>query len=176
MGVYLRAHGLIGLTFTLTTIFASWYTASKTFEVEKHDTSLEFKKYYHETVRDCHPGPISYAGLPDEDRVERIFREAIAPLTKKLTDRLGHAPDYRTLFLPSVFGKRVGLVSRNALLPDHAIIDGSHNKAMCSAWRFYQGENLGREPHECNDSGPRNVILVLEYNYDYLFACTNQLD
>jgi hypothetical protein len=147
-------------------------------KTEEHPTSTDFNEYYHKTVRNYHAGPASFAALPDEDTVLDMFAEAIAPLTKKLTQRLGHAPTYKTLWLPSVFGKRANLVSVKALRNEAGRVtvrDGAYDQVMCSAWRFYEGENIGREPYECNESGPRNVVLVLEYMKDYLLVRVNEL-
>jgi hypothetical protein len=50
--VYPNLKDPIGLTFTPTTIIASWFTASVSLEFERHPTIFKFSNCYHKTARD----------------------------------------------------------------------------------------------------------------------------
>ena len=144
-------------------------------EFERHPTTPAFTAWYFEIVRDYQVLPDGvYGAEPDQDRMNSICQEAIAPLTEKLVQRLGHDPVYRTMSIPSVCSGMARWAIRKALEPQY-VIGAAHDTHMCSAWSFYAGENLGRQPDECNEFGPRNVVLVLEYAKEYLRICVNEL-
>jgi hypothetical protein len=66
-----------------------------------------FKTHYEKTLHDYDATTEEnrYEPIPEQDLddLTAVFKEAIAPLTTRLTERLGHTPIYTSVFLPSVF-------------------------------------------------------------------------
>ncbi|KAH7388822.1 hypothetical protein BKA66DRAFT_558755 [Pyrenochaeta sp. MPI-SDFR-AT-0127] len=102
-----------------------------------------------------------------------MFQKAVAPITERLSKQLGHMPEYTTLFIPSIFDYNVRDAAASAVFGDYfdrAVRPGWTREATCPGFGFLEGKNLGRKPEECVDGGPVNVILVFEYENDYLYA------
>lgn len=97
-------------------------------------------------------------------------------MTNSLAKQLGYMPDYAAVFLPPVFDSWIQVAAQEAVFPngsdDAGIINyGSSLNVACEGFDFLEGEHIGRTPEECNDEdGPETMILVLEYEKDYLHA------
>jgi hypothetical protein len=165
-----------GLTLTSDSILASRYNASGSVEVVRYPTSPEYRAYYTNAVDNYDKSTIqrSDAELPAHVDARTMFRQIITPITTSLTKREGHKPIYASLFLPSIFdhdirGVATDVVFEGAYLQRAAFV-GSSQIAACNAYPFLKGKRIGRAPDECNDHGPENLILLLEYEKDYLYA------
>ncbi|KAF1848103.1 uncharacterized protein K460DRAFT_308018 [Cucurbitaria berberidis CBS 394.84] len=111
-----------------------------------------------------------------------MFKHAIAPLTATLSQQLGHKPEYAALFLPSVLDDEIRRAGIDAIKEDLPNLDqrpikwGPSHMAMCQGWEFLEGKYLSRPLDQCNDDGPINLILVLEYEESYLWAYLKEVD
>jgi hypothetical protein len=164
----------VGLAFTPSSILASWCTPLGSIEVINGPATLAFRKHYEDTVRDY----ATTAGVPgpkpvideDLDDITAMLKEAIAPLTVTLTERLSHTPIYTSPLLPSTC-EHLGYRSSLQKIPEiHGLyFIGRASTALCSCWDFFNGANI----HHHGDSmppnpGPVNMVLVLEYEQDYV--------
>jgi hypothetical protein len=165
-----------GLTFTCDSVLASKYNASGSVEVVRYPTSPEYVAYYTNAVDnyDKSKDQRSDAGLPAHMDASSMFGQIITPITTSLTKREGHKPIYATLFLPSIFDHDIRDVAKDVVFEgaylQRAAFVGSSQIAACNAYPFLEGKHIGRAPEECNDHGPENLILLLEYGKDYLYA------
>ncbi|KAF1839802.1 hypothetical protein BDW02DRAFT_10970 [Decorospora gaudefroyi] len=160
-------------------IIASRYTASGSLEVVKQPTTPEFKQYYDDIVRDYEtPTEEDNPGDKKED-IMATLKNALAPLTATLTEKLGHTPIYVSLFLPSVFKSQKHYAHVRALYDNetmhlnHMTRHQAASVAMCSCWGFANGKDIGGGWW---DPGTQDQILVLEYEQDYLLASLHDLE
>jgi hypothetical protein len=52
---------------------------------------------------------------------------------------------------------------------DRPIVDRSGAGAACEAYDlFHRPDLIGRAPEDCNDDGPLNIIVGIEYEQDYM--------
>jgi hypothetical protein len=165
-----------GLTFTSDSVLASKYNASGSVEVVRYPTSPEYVAYYTNAVEDYDKSKNQRGdtGLPAHMDARTMFRQIITPITTSLTKRESHKPIFATLFLPSIFDHDIrdvatDVVFEGAYLQQAAFV-GSTQIAACNAYPFLKGKHIGRAPEECNDHGPETLILLLEYEKDYLYA------
>ncbi|KAF1842212.1 uncharacterized protein K460DRAFT_435543 [Cucurbitaria berberidis CBS 394.84] len=170
-GVQKNLESPFGLTFSPTAIIASRFNASGAVEVTRHPVSPEYQAYYDNAVH----GDGSPIGTRYMNNATAMLYHAVVPVSESLRKQLGHSPEYRALFLPSVFDYNMWNAAIEAVAPnnplDRFIKFGSFQQAACHGYGFLQGEHLGRAPEEHNnDDGPPNLILFLEYEKDYLFA------
>lgn len=63
--------------------------------------SAAYREYYHEVVGKDH----AFSDDFDEARVKIMFENDVLPINDSLTKQLGHAPEFATLLLPSVFDR-----------------------------------------------------------------------
>lgn len=159
-----------GLAFSPSTVIASRFNSSGNIELMKYSLGDEYQTYFQHAVQ-------QYGSPMDRNRdmssAVSIFQKAIGPVTKSLSEQLGQMPEYAALFIPSIFDWKVRNAAVSAVFGDHldrAIRPGWAREATCPGYRFLEGENLGRRLEECVDEGPENMILVLEYENDYLYA------
>jgi hypothetical protein len=159
-----------GLSFGPTTIIASRINSSNTIELTKFAASSEYCAFYGEAVRRFN---VSKTDV-DDASARSIFEESIKPITEALTKRLGEAPEYSALYAPSVFDYTTRLAASEVVFQDAEYINThtrtSPARAACWPYHFLDGKNLGRGPHECNDDGPENFIIFLEYEEEYMYA------
>jgi hypothetical protein len=159
-----------GLSFGPITIIASRFNSSNTIELTKFAASSEYRAFYGEAVRRFN---VSKTDV-DDTSARSIFEESIKPITEALTKRLGEAPEYSALYAPSVFDYTTRLAASEVVFQDVEYINTytrtSPVRAACWPYHFLDGKNLGREPHECNDDGPENFIIFLEYEEEYMYA------
>jgi hypothetical protein len=156
-----------GLSFTPSTIIASRFNSSGSVELSVFPTSPEYQSYYLDAVDKFPP---SRQAITKHDAVS-IFHNSIAPVTEALRKQIGHAPAYAVIFLPSIFDYRALIAADDAILPNpqYATRVGLFREAAPWWYGFLDGKNLGRAPHECNDDGPYNTVLLFEYEQDYLY-------
>jgi hypothetical protein len=103
------------------------------------------------------------------------FTDAIASLTATLTEKLGHAPNYRAVFLPSVFqpyGYREIFQNIPGFTRRMPFVRRA-DTALCSCWGFFDGTSI---PLHVGSEGPGevNMVYVLEYEQGYLFAALDE--
>jgi hypothetical protein len=164
-------------------VIASWFNDPNDFEYLTRPASPEFKDYYNITVTTYKDGAFQddrcHNAFEDggSDDLKAMFALDFVPLTADLTERLGLEPRYLSLFLPSVFERVVVYVGRQALMDvsDSHPMTGLANQAMGLPWGFFERSKLGREPPRWSYSEPEleyrpNLVLILEYEPDYLFA------
>jgi hypothetical protein len=176
----------VAITFTPTTVIASWFNESNEFEYLTQPASPEFQSHYKITVDNYKTDMFQDDGPPEDgstDDLKAMFAQDFVPLTARLTERLGHEPRYLSLVLPSVCKHAIGNAGRQALDD----INGSFpqiwsaSSAMAFPWGFFEGSKLGREFISGSYSEPGkeyrpNMVLVLEYEQDYLFALVHEID
>jgi hypothetical protein len=188
--VHPKVQDPIGVTFTPTTVITSWFDDSNKFEYLTRPASPEFKRYYDTTVtnykgRTFQDDRPHWNALSDgsKDDLKAMFALDFVPLTADLTERLGHEPTYLSLFLPSAFDRTIVDVGRQALKD----INGSHpvtglaNQVMGLPWGVFEGSKLEREPPRWSYSEPEleyrpNLVLILEYETDYLYAFLHEVE
>jgi hypothetical protein len=156
-----------GVLFSPSTIIASRFNASGSIELTKFPASSAYQQYYREAVQNS-----DLDHDIDEINAKSIFRNSIQPITETLSKQLGHAPEYASLFVPSIFDYRTRLAAREVIFqkPQYATRAAPSQIAACWPYSFLQGKNLGRPAHECNDDGPDNIIFLLEYEEEYIYA------
>jgi hypothetical protein len=163
-----------GLTFSPSTITASRFNSSGSVELTKFPTSPEYQSYYRDAVQQYQ---MSHNAITKFDPIS-IFHDSIKPVNKALRKQLGRAPDYAVIFLPSIFDYKAIIAADEAILqtPTYATKVGLFREAALWWYGFLDCKNLGRAPHECNDDGPRNSILLFEYEEDYLYIWVLAVD
>ena len=156
------------LTFGPSSISSSRYNASGSIEIIRHPVTEEYNEYYKSAIDNFG------AKNEDESSATAMFSRAIAPVTEYLTKHTGHKPDYTTLFVPSTFHYITRYAASLALFSEYPddwpTKMGPSHQAACQGYGFLEGRNLGRPLEDCVDEGPLNLILVLEYEADYLYA------
>lgn len=161
-----------GLTFTPTTVVASRFNASGSIELTKYPLGPEYLESYRIAVQEF-DNPTKDYQISDRAAAETLFRSAITPLTEVLSRQLGYAPEYAALFFPSVFSFAARSAAVTGVLGDHGnrpMKDGIAAQATCQAYGFLEGKNLGRLPELCVEEGPVNLVIVLEYEEDFLYV------
>lgn len=171
-----------GLAFSTTTIYASRFNASGSIEVTRLLAGREYLQYYSNVLGNLKmsisdsTGSKAYYKLSAQKNVVAMLRKEVATMTNSLAKQLGYMPDYAAVFLPPVFDSWIQVAAQEAVFPngsdDAGIINyGSSLNVACEGFDFLEGEHIGRTPEECNDEdGPETMILVLEYEKDYLHA------
>lgn len=160
------------LTFTPITLVASRFNASGSIELAKTSLGPEYHEFYQNAVQHFDQ-PTNDQQISDRSKAELMFRTAVEPLTEQLSKRLGHAPEYAALFFPSVFSFATRQAAVAGVLGDHRdrpMKDGRTSQATCQGYGLLQGKNLGRDPGQFNDEGALNLVIVLEYEKDFLYA------
>lgn len=161
-----------GLTFTPSTLVASRFNASGSIELAVSPLGSDYHTFYQNAVQRFDQ-PSHDEQFGDRNQTESIFQNAIKPLTEQLREQLGYTPEYTAFFFPSVFRPAIRHTAIAGLLgglPNRPVKDGRASQAVGLAYGFLEGRNLGRDLEQCNDEGPLNLILVLEYERNYLYA------
>jgi hypothetical protein len=157
-----------GITFSPTTITTSRLDASGSLELNKFPVSSSYQAYYREAVHNFNVSNYAF----DEANVKSIFHDAMNTVTEKLSEQVGHAPEYAALFLPSIFDSNTQNVASDAILgiPEYATKTAPSRQAACYGYGFLEGRNLGRPQDECTGYGPESLVLLLEYEQEYIYA------
>tara|TARA_R110002003_G_scaffold124_3_gene11221 strand:- start:59924 stop:60631 length:708 start_codon:yes stop_codon:yes gene_type:complete len=159
-----------GITFSPTTITTSRLDASGSLELNKFPVSSSYQAHYHEAV---HKFNVSNHGRAfDEANVKSIFHDVMNTVTEKLSEQVGHAPEYAALFLPSIFDSNTQNAASDAIhgIPEYATKTAPSRQAACYGYGFLEGRNLGRPQDECTGYGPESLVLLLEYEQEYIYA------
>jgi hypothetical protein len=170
-----------GLTFSPSAVFASRFNSSGSIEITKFPLSSdsEYHTYYSNAIRvigkksDSMVDAITYYKSTTHLDATSMFKSIIGPVTDTLKQTLGHVPKYSTFFLPSVFEDRLRNAAADAFSLDASrqpAMHGQSQLAACHAFDFLGGRYLGRASTELNDEGPENLLLLLEYEKDYLYV------
>jgi len=156
-----------GLTFTPTTIIASRFVSANIVNLTKFPTTAAYRDFY---LHEVYATGASLRDTNDAD-FRSIANEAIRPLVDSLTEQLGYAAEFTALSLQSVVRRYFwsGVVAA-VFGPDYITKLRATQSAACHAYGFLEGRILGRTPEECNEEGPENYVLVLEFEADYMYA------
>lgn len=99
-----------------------------------------------------------------------VFRAAVRPLAETLTQQLGHAPEYVALFMPAVFTPEDREAARQAVgMTWEDVHIGAARHAVGYAYGFHEGRNLGRTEEEWVRGEVEDLVLVLEYEREYVY-------
>lgn len=168
-----------GITFTPTNIIASRLGIDGSVELIKHPASHEDRSFFQDTIRniDRSRDRDDYTAVNEPIETNAtidMFRNAIAPVNNRLQSQLGLKPTYASLFLPSIFHNSVISAAATAILPAYEeninTRHGPHRLAALYGFHFLEGKNIGRAPDECDDYCPEIIVLLLEYERDYVYA------
>lgn len=157
-----------GLSFGATNVVASRFNSTGMVELTLFPASSEYRNLYTQAVH--------YFQVSDDEINEANMKSAmevsVESIIEGLTSQIGQEPEIATLFLPSVFDWKMRSAATDAIFSEaqHATVVGSTRRAACYGFDFLQGKNLGRPISECNDSGPKSLVLLLEYEKEYLYA------
>jgi hypothetical protein len=97
-------------------------------------------------------------------------------MTAMLTRGSAATAEYGAAFVPSIFDRHIQDAAHQAVFPDGSDVYGFINqrpnlKVACEGFDFLECKQIGRRPEECNnDDGLETLILVWEYEEDYLHA------
>jgi hypothetical protein len=175
-------HSPFGVTFSPSAIFTSRYNASGFVHTTKHPTSPEYITYFNDALEMYSQGdkrdPLTYYHSRAYNTTWSVFEASIDPVTATLTKELGREPEYAALFIPSIFHRGViGAAGEAVFRVDNQPNMIGHNPlAATAAYKFLDCAYLDRAPEECNDEGPVNYVLVLEYEKEYLGATLKEVE
>jgi hypothetical protein len=157
-----------GLSFGARTIMASRFNSTGIVELTAFPASLGYRDLYAQAVQ----GFQNSDDVLNEKSVKAIFEESVSQIVKGLTRQVGQAPEIATLFLPSTFDWKTQSVAADAIFSNakYATRAAPARTAACYGYGFLQGRNLGRPITQCNDDGPTSLVLLLEYEKEYLYA------
>jgi hypothetical protein len=162
------------LSFGPATLTASRFNASGSIETTKLETGPEYQQYYHESLDKLTPGTVH--GSSVHDNVVATLRGEVGAMTAMLTRGSAATAEYAAVFVPSIFDGHVQDAAHEAVFPDGSDVYGFINqgpnlKVACEGFGFLECKQIRRRPEECNnDDGLETLILVLEYEEDYLRA------
>jgi len=156
-----------GLSFSPTAIVASRFNAAGSIELHSFPASAAYREYYHEVAG---KDQASSDDL-DEARVKTIFENDVVPINDSLYNQLGHAPEFATLFLPSVFDRSTTAAAGEAVFRDskYATRAAPSRRAACYGFDFLRCKNLGRSLSDCDDDELESLVLLFEYEKEYLY-------
>lgn len=175
--------GPYGLLFSPSSISASRINSSGFLEITKHPAGREYLDYYNDFVHNIklsNSDPRGLQQLLDPEQAAEIFRKDIKKVTNTLLSSSGHAPEYATVFIPSIFNSDVHQAALQALVADGENANdlfnfGPFHKACSHAFDFLDGKQIGRTVEERNDDSILTIILVLEYEKEYLHIGTTEI-
>jgi hypothetical protein len=102
-----------------------------------------------------------------------LFSNAIAPVTQRLQKQVGRKPTCASLFLPSIFHDEIISAAASAILPtyedDINKMHGPHSRAALYGFHFLEGDYIGRTSEEREDHYAESLVLLLEYEKDYMY-------
>jgi hypothetical protein len=162
-----------------TTIYASRYNASDAIEILKYPTTKAFQEYYKSLVLNF--------GAPVDDqhnmhREEVIINNTLKPAIKAWENQLEveQFPAVHAFFISSVFDWTFRGPAAKVVFPpytpERASKEGPAQQAAYAAYGFLECRKLGRRIEECNEDGPANLILTLEYEKEYLYIWVQAVD
>lgn len=174
-----------GLTFTPTNIITSRFNGDEQIELIRVPASHRYRSLYHDAVQyaaryhDRLASPLS-KGTAEYNATVGLFHNAIAPLTDHLHNMLGVKPIYACLFLPSIFDVDVMHAAATAILPawEEGIetMHGSHRRFALDGYHFLEGKHIGPAPEECDGYCPEYLVLLLEYEKEYMYISLKVVD
>lgn len=158
-----------GLSFSSTTIVASRFNSTESIELTAIPASSGYRNLYTQAV---YRYQTSDDVIIDEVSVEFIFESTVVPIIDILTKQTGQAPEIATLFLPSIIDWKTRSVAAKAVFANvqYATRAAPSHHVACYGYGFLEGKNLGRTKHECNDNAPNNLVLLFEYESEYIHA------
>jgi hypothetical protein len=166
--------GPFGITMNPTTIIASRINASGIVELTVSHASKEYISYYENIAQRFNPRdkPDAYV---DEEAIS-MFRTAFDPITQDLTLKLGHPPKYSALVYPVIFKHPSWRAAWTAITTplddddDRPVKMADRARAACAGYDLFNRCHLiGRAPQDCNEDGPTNLILGIEYEQSYMY-------
>lgn len=168
-----------GLTFTPTNIIASRFDANDVIEIMRYPTSTQYLLFYRNTIQNIGKDEDIYESRKFHETKEynatvSLFRNAIAPVTHNLHNKLGLKPIYASLYLSSIFHSNVVSAAADAILPawEEGIETryGTHRGAALYDYHFLEGKHIRPAPEECDGYCPESLVLLLEYEEEYLYV------
>jgi hypothetical protein len=167
-----------GITFSPSAVYASRFNSSGVIEVEQYPFSSEYQAYYANAVKSHatrkEKRSLDYRESASHLNAVSMFREITSPITASLKKRLGHDPTYATLFIPSIFDDEARDAAVEAVLSanhlETATKFGTTQVAAGHAYDFLGCKHHNRAPEKCNIDGPVSLVLLLEYEKNYLYA------
>jgi hypothetical protein len=155
-----------GLSFSATTVTASRFNATGSIELSVFPASTDYQTFYRDAVRKFQESGIDV----DQADITSVFEHDIQPIPKSLNNQLGYQPEYATVFLPAVFDSKRILAAKDAINSNDTYSTHAAwaRKAACYGYDFLEGKNLGRPMSECNEDGPESLVLLFEYQNEYL--------
>jgi hypothetical protein len=164
--------GPFGITMNPTTILASRISASGTVDLSRYPATKEYISYYEDIAQRFDPQdkPSVYV---DEAAIS-MFRTAFDPVTRDLTQKLGHPPKYSALVYPAIFKHPSWRAAWTAITTpldddDRPVKMADRARAACAGYDlFNRCDLIGRASQDCNEDGPTNLILGVEYEQSYM--------
>jgi hypothetical protein len=162
-----------------TTVYASHFNAANAIEILKYPTTKAFHDRYKMLV-------LTF-GAPNDDqhnmhREQLIINSTLKPAIKAWADQLGleQFPDVNAFFISSVFDWTFRTPAAELVFPpytpERASKEGPAQQAAYAAYGFLECRDLGRRIEECNEDGPTNLILTLEYEKEYLYVWVQSVE
>jgi hypothetical protein len=157
-----------GLSFSATTVTASRFNTAGSIEMTVFPASPDYQTFYRDAVRKFQKSAIEV----DKADIRSMFEHDIQPITESLNIQLGHQPEYATVFLPAVFDTKTILAAKDAIYSNgtYGTMVAISRKAACYGYGFLEGKNLGRPISECNEDGPESLVLLFDYQKEYLYV------
>jgi hypothetical protein len=101
-------------------------------------------------------------------------------VTATLTKELCNKSEYEALFIPPIFHRGIISAAAEAVMredfDDHPNMIGYASFAISLASKFLDCAHVDLAPEECNDEGPVNYVLFLEYEKEYFGAMLKEVD
>jgi hypothetical protein len=172
-----------GITFSPSAAYASQFNSSRLIEFEQYPISSEYQAYY-DNVINSHGVREEKRSFDHHESASHmsavfVFRQITSPIITSLKKRLGHDPMYATLFIPSIFNDETREAAVEAIFPVNllklATKYGATQVAAGHAYDFLGCKRLNRALEECNDDGPPSLVLLLEYEKDYMCAFVKEV-
>lgn len=98
------------------------------------------------------------------------FELALQPITSNLRKQIGYNPDYIVVSLLIPFSNKRIYVAADAAFhrkESRPMKSGRFDRLAYHSIGCLDGKSLGRAPSKCNDYGPLNLVVVLDYESDY---------
>jgi hypothetical protein len=179
-----QRQGPFALTLNPTSIIASRVNSSGRVELRTYQVTSEYLSYFDDTISQFDPQNRFNESWECSKAAISTFRTAIAGITKDLTGSLGYRPKYSTLVFPAIFSRSSWCAAYRAIrtspddddrpfdqlkIDDRPFSERHGGAAACEAYDlFHRCDRLGRAPEDCNDDGPVNLIIGVEYEQSYM--------
>jgi hypothetical protein len=157
-----------GLSFSATTVTASRFNATGSIELTVFPASPGYQTLYRDAVRKFQESAIEVY----QTDITSIFENDIQQITNSLNNQLGHRPEYATVFLPAIFDSETILAAKAAIYSNdtYSTYAAWSRIAACYGYGFLEGKDLGRPLSECHEDGPESLVLLFEYQKEYLYV------